>query len=69
MLSLQWVAYLVIAARQPAWFLWLWGPGVTWAQAQSVWLAAMAMFKLGVLGLALVVGWATVWLRQLTRRR
>jgi hypothetical protein len=68
LLVVQWIAYLVLVRAQPAWFLWLWGPNVTWAQAQSVWLAAMAVFKLGVLAFALIVVWATVWRRMLLQR-
>jgi hypothetical protein len=36
LLVVQWIAYLVLVRAQPGWFLWLWGPNVTWAQAQSV---------------------------------
>jgi hypothetical protein len=67
-LVLQWIAYLAIVARQPSWFLWLWGHDATWAQVQSVWLVAMAAFKLSVLVLALILVWATVWRRMLAKR-
>jgi hypothetical protein len=67
-LTLQWLAYLVLTAQQPSWFLWLWGHGATWPQVQGVWLAAMAVFKLCIWVLALIVLWATVWRRMLIRR-
>jgi hypothetical protein len=66
--TLQWIGYLVLISHQPSWFLWLWGPDATWPQVQNVWLATTAAFKLAIWIMALIVLWATVWRRMLTRR-
>ena len=66
-ITVQWLAYLVVSAQQPSWFLWLWGYDVTWAQVESTWLAAMVALKLCFLVLALIVAWATLWARSLRK--
>jgi len=66
-LSVQWVGYLWILSAKPAWLLALWGPDVGWATVQTVWLWAVAVFKVCVWVLALVTVWLTLWGRRLAR--
>ena len=64
-LLIQWLAYLLIMARQPAGMTWLWGAGVTWPEIRTIWLWAMVAFKLGVGMMIFVVLWLTLWARRL----
>src|SRR4051812_24620458 len=61
----QWIAYLVIIARQPGWFLALWGDGTTWSEVRIVWLVAMAALKLILAVMALILAWAALWSARL----
>ncbi len=64
-LVVQWFAYLLIFAVRPAWVLWLWGPGVTWEYARSVWWVGTAALKLSLVVLAVPCLWLTLWARHL----
>ncbi len=66
--AIQWFAYLAVVALQPAWFLRLWGPGVTWPFVQTVWFWGTAVLKLFLWVLAVVALWLTLWARQLRKR-
>lgn len=68
LLLLQWLAYLLIMTRQPAGILCLWGEGVTWQEIRTIWLWAMVAYKLGVIMMAFVVIWLTIWARQLAKK-
>jgi hypothetical protein len=68
-LLIQWLAYVLIMARQPAGMLCLWGEGVSWPEIRTIWLWAMAAFKLGVGMMIFVVIWLTLWARQLARKQ
>jgi hypothetical protein len=37
-LLVQWLAYLLIMAKQPAGMLSIWGEGVTWSEIRTIWL-------------------------------
>ena len=47
-LTVQWLVYLAVMSSQPAWLLTLWGPDVSWAFVQNLWLWVMAIFKMCV---------------------
>jgi hypothetical protein len=68
-LLVQWVAYVLIMAKQPAGMLCLWGAGVTWQEMRIIWLWAMVAFKLGVAMMLFVVIWLTLWARQLAKKQ
>lgn len=67
-LLIQWLAYLLIMAKQPAGILCIWGQGATWAEIRNVWLWGMVAFKLGVGMTLFVVIWLTLWARQLAKK-
>ena len=67
LLLIQWVAYLLIMARQPEGMLCLWGKGFTWAEIRTIWLWAMVAYKLGVAMMIFVVIWLTLWARKLAK--
>lgn len=67
-LLIQWLVYLLIMAGQPAGMLCLWGEGVTWPEIRTVWLWAMAAFKLGIGTMVFVVVWLTLWSRRLSKK-
>ena len=67
-LVLQWIAYLVVMAARPAWFLSMWGPGTEWAFAQKAWFWTVLVLKFTLWLLALIVIWLTLWARQLRRQ-
>jgi hypothetical protein len=67
LITVQWIAYLVIVPAQPAWYLSLWGPGVTWREVQEVWLNAMVKLKLGLFAGASLALWLTLWSRRIPR--
>jgi hypothetical protein len=67
-LLIQWFAYLVIMAKQPAGMLCLWGGGITWPEIRDIWLWGMVMYKLGIGMMLFVVIWLTLWAKQLARR-
>jgi hypothetical protein len=62
-----WIAYLVVILAQPPWVLSLWGPGLSWAYIQNVWLWSIVVLKLMVLLMAFVALWLTLWARQLRK--
>jgi hypothetical protein len=65
----QWLLFLFIFSRQPDFLPALMGRGVTWPMVATMWLWAMAAFKLGAWFVALVVIWLTLWARQLSCRK
>ena len=65
-LSLQWVAYLVITSALPDWMLSLWGSR-SWDEVQHLWLLASGILKIFVLVLATLCLWLTLWARQLRK--
>ena len=67
-LLIQWVAYIIIMARQPAGMQCLWGTGVTWPEIRTIWLWAMVAFKFVVGTMIFVVLWLTLWARQLSKK-
>jgi hypothetical protein len=64
---LLWTVYRLILAAQPAWFLSLCGPDITWGELQRICLWAIAAFKLFLWVLVLAVIWLTLWGRQLKK--
>jgi hypothetical protein len=67
-LTVQWGVYLILMSAQPGWLLAVWGHGVSWSFAQTVWVWAMAIFKMCVWLFTLVVLWLTLWARQLRKQ-
>ena len=67
-LFLMWILYQLVIFTQPAWLLCFWGQGITWDDIQSIWLWAIAVFKVGVWLLTLVVVWLTIWGRLLSKK-
>jgi hypothetical protein len=67
LLLLGWIGYLVVIPAQPPWLLSLWGPDLSWAYIQNVWLWAFIVFKLMVLLMTFVALWLTLWTRQLRK--
>jgi len=68
-LLIQWLAYMLIMARQPTGVLCIWGAGATWPEISIIWLWAMVAFKLWVGMMLFVVIWLSLWARQLSRRK
>ena len=66
-ITLQWLAYLGVMARQPSWVVSFWGPGATWESISTVWFQALLVGKLTLLPLALVALWLTLWAKQLRK--
>ncbi|HYA13414.1 MAG TPA: hypothetical protein VEF33_03645 [Syntrophales bacterium] len=66
-LLVQWFLYLFIMSRQPCWILKFWGEGFSWQNYQTLWLWGILAFKIGVLLMAIVVVWLTIWGRRLLR--
>jgi hypothetical protein len=65
-LTIQWLAYLVVMSRRPAWILPLWASS-DWTEIQHVWLVATVALK-GVLAfLAMWCLWLTLWARELRK--
>ena len=67
-LLIQWLAYLLIMARQPEGMLCFWGKDVMWAEIRTIWLWAMVAYKLGFGMILFVVIWLTLWARQLAKK-
>jgi len=61
-----WLWGLVIFWWQPAWMTSLWA-GVGFAEVRTFWVYALGTFKFGLLGLLLLLIWATIWVRSLGR--
>jgi len=66
-LTVQWVAYLLVVSFRPKWVRWLWGPGVTWEYLSHVWWVGIAVMKSILLILAIPCLWLTLWARQLRK--
>ena len=66
-LTLVWLIYLAAMNTRPGWMLAMWGPDVSWAVVQNVWLWVMVAFKFCVWLMALVALWLTLWARQLRK--
>ncbi|MDB4955778.1 MAG: hypothetical protein JWO36_3347 [Myxococcales bacterium] len=69
LLFIQWASYLVVVSRQPAWFIGLLGPDMTWARTESMFLQAMILFRLFVGAFTILLVWATFWSASLAKRR
>ena len=67
LLTVIWVAYLVLVSARPAWLLSMWGGDVTWDFMQVVSLWFLGVFKLFLWFLILIVLWLTLWARQLRK--
>jgi len=67
-LLVQWLVYLLIMTRQPEGILCIWGNGIAWPEIRTIWLWAMAAYKLGAVMLLLIVIWMTLWARQLIKK-
>ncbi len=67
-LLIQWLAYLLITAKQPAGILLIWGEGVTWPEIRTIWLWAMVAFKLSIAMMLFVIIWLTLWAKQLAKK-
>jgi hypothetical protein len=59
------IAYFGIIHTRPAWYISLWGPEVSWASIQNVWLWSIVIIELMALQMAFVALWLTLWARQL----
>ncbi|MGZ6275163.1 MAG: hypothetical protein ACXWMI_03515 [Syntrophales bacterium] len=68
-LLIQWFAYMLIMARQPAGVLCIWGAGASLQEIRAVWLWGMVAFKLCIGMMLFVVVWLSLWARQLSRRK
>ena len=64
---LQWIVYITLAPAQPTWLLALWGPGATWQEVRTVWFWFLASFKVCLVLVAFLLGWLTLWARQLRK--
>jgi hypothetical protein len=67
-LLFQWLAYLLIMAKQPAGMSFFWGEGVTWPEIRIIWLWAMVAYKVSLAMMIFVVIWLTLWARQLAKK-
>jgi hypothetical protein len=67
-LTFQWLASLALLSIKPGWLLTLWGPDITWKTVRTIWLWAMAIFKICLWLITLVVIWLSLWARRLSRR-
>ena len=68
LLMIQWLAYLLIMAKQPTVILCMLGEGVTWPEIRTIWLWGMVAFKLGAAMMLFIIIWLTIWARQLAKR-
>src|SRR5579871_6500940 len=67
LLTVTWVAYLIIVSSRPAWLVAMWGPDVTWEFMQTMSLWFMGVLKLFLWILILVALWLMLWARQLRK--
>lgn len=67
LVTVQWVAYLLVLSAKPSWILTLWGPDITWAAVQALWLNMIALVKVCIWIMALLAVWLTLWSRRLRR--
>jgi hypothetical protein len=67
LLTITWVAYLIIVSARPEWMLAMWGPDVRWDYMQVVSLWFMGVLKLFIWILLLMALWLTLWARQLRK--
>ena len=65
--TLQWVAYLSFLSSKPDWLLTLWGPDMTWATVQSIWINMIALMKAFIWVMMLLAVWLSLWSRRLRR--
>lgn len=65
----QWIVYLTIMAKQPAWVVSVWGPGATWESIRTFWFQGLAILKLTLWPLVLAAVWLTFWGKQLRKRQ
>ena len=65
---LQWIGTAMFISRQPAWFLRLWGPDMTWARIESMTMQFLLLFRLFVGAFATLLVWASLWSVMLKRR-
>jgi hypothetical protein len=66
---LQWFVYLYIIFYRPGWMLAVMGEGFTWQAYQSFYLWGIFTLKIGILLMAVVVVWLTIWGRILSRMK
>ncbi len=67
LLTLSWIAYLIVIPAQPEWMLRMWGADMAWTDIQRIWLWAIVVFKLTIWVMACGALWATLWARRLRR--
>ena len=68
-LLIQWIAYRVAMSVHPSWLLsFWWGPDTTWSFVQTTWFWGLAIMKIGILPLALMTLWLTLWAKQLRKQ-
>jgi len=67
-LLVQWLAYLLIMAKQQAGILFIWGNGITWPEIRTIWLWGMVAYKLSVGIMLFIVIWLTLWAGQLVKK-
>ena len=65
--TFQWLAYLCVLKNRPACVRAMWGPDVTWATVESVWLWAIAALKFFIWLMVTVLIWLSLWARKLRR--
>ena len=68
-MTVQWLAFLCVMSRRPAWVLdaWFGGAAISWDTLALIWLWMTGVLKLILWLLALVVIWLTLWGRRLRR--
>jgi hypothetical protein len=67
LLTVTWVAYLIIVSTRPAWMLAMWGQDVSWDFMQVVSLWFLGVLKLFIWILVLIALWLTLWARQVRK--
>lgn len=65
---LLWGAYLITMSNRPAWLPRMWGPDVSWAEIQQLFLRMILALRFFLWVLLLGVIWLTLWGRQLKKR-
>mgnify|MGYP001551144041 CR=1 FL=1 len=59
--TLQWMAYMFVMSARPTWVLSMWGPDMTWASVQNLWIMVIAIVKVAVWIMALLALWLSLW--------
>jgi len=67
-LLIQWIAYLLIMAKQPTGVVYLWGQGVSWPEIRTIWLRAMVAYKFIIAMMLFIVIWLSIWAGQLAKK-